>query len=72
MTRLKALKWCWENIRYIDNGIFFGVVQDKIGIRFTDELLRMGFIHSRFCEVRRYSEYYMSNLGVKYCEELFG
>lgn len=70
-SRKDALLWCWKNIRFINNNIIYTEVQSTIGTQITDELLNMGFIASRLNNFHNYSEFYMTDLGRRYCEELF-
>ena len=71
MTRIEALKWCYDNIRFINNGIVYTEVQSIIGESITNELLNMGFIVSRLNNFHNYSEFCMTNLGKVYCQEMF-
>lgn len=71
MTRLEALKWCYDNIRFINNGIVYTEVQSIIGESIINELLNMGFIVSRLNNFHNFSEFYMTNLGRVYCQEMF-
>ena len=70
-SRKEALLWCWKNIRHKYNCIPYDVVQSYISKIITDELLNMGFITSMWNERIMYSEYYLTDLGKRYCEELF-
>lgn len=70
-SRKDALLWCWKNIRQKYNYIPYVVVQSSISKIITDELLNMGFIKSMWNEMQLCSEYYLTDLGKRYCEELF-
>lgn len=67
----EALLWCWKNIRHKYNCIRYDVVQSYISKIITDELLNMGFITREWNYRRMYAEYYLTDLGKRYCEELF-
>ena len=70
-SRKEALLWCWKNIRYKCNQIPCEVAQSYISQIITDELLNMGFITSEWNYRRMYAEYYLTDLGKRYCEDLF-
>lgn len=70
-SRKDALLWCWKNIRHKYNCIRYDVVQSYISKIITDELLNMGFITTAWNYRRMYNEYYLTDLGKRYCEELF-
>ena len=70
-SRKEALLWCWKNIRHKYNYIPYDTVQSYISKIITDELLNMGFITSMWNDKMLCSEYYMTDLGKRYCEELF-
>lgn len=70
-SRKDALLWCWKNIRYKYNYICCDVAQSYISKIITDELCNMGFITRMWNERRMYNEYYLTDLGKRYCEELF-
>ena len=70
-SRKDALLWCWKNIRHKCNCIPCDTVQSYISKIITDELLNMGFITSEWNYRRMYAEYYLTDLGKRYGEELF-
>jgi predicted transcriptional regulator len=70
-SRKEALLWCWKNIRHKYNCIPYDTVQSYISKIITDELLNMGFITREWNERRMYAEYYLTDLGKRYCEDLF-
>lgn len=70
-SRKEALLWCWKNIRHKYNCIRYDVVQSYISKIITDELLNMGFITREWNYRRMYAEYYLTDLGKRYCEDLF-
>ena len=70
-SRKDALLWCWKNIRHKCNHIPCEVTQSYISKIITDELLNMGFITRMWNYHTLCSEYHLTDLGKRYCEELF-
>lgn len=70
-SRKEALLWCWKNIRHKYNCIACEVAHSYISQTIADELLNMGFITREWNYRRMYAEYYLTDLGKRYCEELF-
>ena len=71
MTRLEALKWCWENLSDPNNNFRWEEVEDTIGGVYFEELRHMDFISRWFNWQENRTCVYMSWLGKAYCEEMF-
>ena len=71
MTRLEALKWCWDNLSNVNNRLSWKEIENVIGGVYLEELKYMGFISRWFNwqESRYYT--YLTQLGKLYCKELF-
>ena len=70
-SRKDALLWCWKNIHHKCNHIPCEVAQSYISQIITDELLNMGFITRMWNYNILCAEYHLTDLGKRYCEELF-
>lgn len=71
MTRLEALKWCWENLSDPDNNFKWDEIENTIGGVYFDELKYMNFI-SRWVDWQENCIHvHMTSLGKAYCEEMF-
>ena len=71
MTRLEALKWCWENLSDPNNNFKWDEVENTIGGVCFEELSHMDFISRWFNWQENRTYVYMTLLGRAYCEEMF-
>lgn len=71
MTRLEALKWCFENIIDPNNNHTTKDVSAAIGAEYWEELELMGFVFSCYDWENRCSQIKLTDLGKAYCEEIF-
>lgn len=71
MTRLEALKWCFENIANPNNNYTVKDVSDTIGTKYWEELELMCFIFTWYDWENRRSQIELTDLGKVYCEEIF-
>ena len=71
MTRLEALKWCFENIAKPNNNYTTKDVSSAIGVEYWEELELMGFVFSCYDWENRRSQIELTELGKAYCEEIF-
>lgn len=72
MTRLEALKWCWENLCDPNNNFKCVEVESTIGVIYFEELKHMDFITRWYDWEENRTYVHMTSLGESYCEELFG
>lgn len=72
MTRLEALKWCWDNISSTDNTFLCEEVEGTIGSVYFNELRHMDFIFRWFDWETNRTRVHLTSLGKAYCEEMFG
>ena len=70
MTRLEALKWCFDNISQPDNDCSLYHIIASIGADYYEELELMGFIVSGTSWKGRFYAH-LTELGKAYCEEIF-
>ena len=71
MTRLEALKWCWENIANPDNNFLWEEVEGTISSVYFNELRQMDFISRWFDWEANRTRVQLTWLGKSYCEEIF-
>ena len=71
MTRLEALKWCYENIGEPDKSKTKEEVISAIGVMYLEELCHIGFVLQWYDWSSDCHRFHLTWLGNVYCEEIF-
>ena len=71
MTRLDALKYCFDNIYNIDNNKTLDEVKSVIGEYYLDELAFVNFIGIHYDNLNKLHKIYLTSLGKAYTTDIF-